>query len=79
MEKEAIQQIIKSNDILLETTSKLVEINRESFNITKDQLNKNKELTDYLQEEYQALGHKSKRSIQEESQYQFIQKILLGR
>jgi len=77
MEKEIIQQIIKSNDILVETNSKLVEVNRETLQITKGELSKNKTLMDYVKDEFQALSDKSKRSIQEESQYQFLRKLLL--
>jgi hypothetical protein len=77
MEKEAIQQIIKSNDILLETTIRLVEVNRESLQMTKGELSKNKVLMNYIKEEFQALSDKSKRSIQEESQYLFLRKLLL--
>jgi len=78
VEKEAIQQIIKSNDILIDTNSKLVEINRESFQMTKEELAKNEILMDYVKEEFQALSHKNKRNIQEESQYQFLRKLLTG-
>jgi DNA-binding response OmpR family regulator len=52
MEKEAIQQIIKSNDILLETTSRLVEVNRESLQMTQGELSKNKTLMNSLKKNF---------------------------
>jgi len=79
MEKEIIKQLLENNTILAETTSRLVEVNRESLEMTKGELSKNKTLMNYIKEEFQALSDKSKRSIQEESQYQFIQKLLLER
>jgi len=77
MEKEIIKQLLDNNTILAETTSRLVEVNRESLEMTKGELSKNKTLMNYIKEEFQALSDKSKRSIQEESQYHFLRKLLL--
>jgi hypothetical protein len=77
MEKEIIKQLLDNNTILAETTSRLVEVNRESLQMTQGELSKNKTLMNYIKEEFQALSDKSKRSIQEESQYHFLRKLLL--
>lgn len=75
--EEIIKQLLANNTILVETTSKLVEINRESFQMAKGEMTKNSNLMNYVKEEFQALSDKSKRSIQEESQYHFLRKLLL--
>jgi len=77
MEKEIIKQLLDNNTILAETTSRLVEVNRESLEMTNGELLKNKTMMNYIKEEFQALSDKSKRSIQEESQYHFLRKLLL--
>jgi hypothetical protein len=86
MENETTQQLLVNNAILVKTTSMLaatnkraIKINETSINIIQGQIQKGEEIITYLKEEYQALRDKKKRSIQEESQYQFIQKLLVER
>ena len=74
-----IAQLVDSAEILIETNSRLVEINRQSFKMISHELAKNKTLMDYVKEEFQALSDKNKRSIQEESQYLFLRKLLVDK
>ena len=74
-----IAQLVDSAEILIETNSRLVEINRQSFKMISQEIAKNKTLMDYVKEEFQALSDKNKRSIQEESQYLFLRKLLVDK
>ena len=77
--KTNIDKLIESNSKLVATNRELVEINKETISMTKGELSLNKELMVYAKEVFQALSDKSKRSIQEESQYIYLRKILIGR
>jgi acetone carboxylase gamma subunit len=85
-EPTTIHKLIKANLTLVETTSSLAETNRRavkinetSIDIIQGQIKKDEEIIIYLKDEYQALSDKKKRSVQEECQYQFIQKLLVER
>lgn len=79
MEKENIQQLVQNNYLLAETNSRLVKINENSVNMNKEQLAKHEQLITYIRQEFQALSDKKERNIQEESQYLFLRKLLIGR
>ena len=77
--KDNLDKLIESNSKLVATNSELVGINKETISMTKEELSLNKELMIYAKEVFQALSDKRKRSIQEETQYLFLRKILIGR
>jgi len=76
METRFIYQILKNTDDLIASNLRLVKSNELSLKIIQHQSKTTAEVTAYLKEEYQALKDKKKRSIQEESQFLFIEKLL---
>lgn len=76
MENKIITQLVENTGNLILNNKQLVKSNELALKIIEQQYQKTEELTAYLKQEYQALTDKKKRSIQEESQYQFIKKLL---
>ena len=83
MNKETIQQIIKSNDVLLETTtilattsSRLVDNNTQAINLAQLSNQQREKLMRICVEIYQGLSDKEKRNLAEESWHKGLHQAL---
>lgn len=71
METEIIQQLLSNNEILVQT-------NKETTNLLKEQKQENTAIIQHIKEEYDRLGNKEeKRNHTEENIYQYLARLLL--
>ena len=78
MEKETIQQIIKSNDVLLASNSQLVKSNQETIKIIEELLIKNEAFVQLGSTIYGVLTIKNSKTWEEENWCKDLQKQLKG-
>lgn len=76
MEKETLNQLLKSNDVLVETNSRLVGINETTVHIIKTTMDEKEQLLDVCREIYEALDDKGKKNLLEEIWHKELHKIL---
>ena len=76
MKQDVVQQIIKSNDVLLETNSRLANNNSQAINLAQLGIKQREKLLSICLEIYQGLSDIEKRSVAEESWYKGLHKAL---
>lgn len=74
---EKVEELTEQANQLIESNQQSLRVNINTFKIIKGQLIEYKEIVEYMQQEFQALNDKNKRSTQEESQYLFLCKKLI--